>query len=577
MPLTPSTGDVVYAGYPSAFVRNFSRNTKKKLTFGIVKHLLWGDWIKVTDYDYATDPDAEGDLTDEEKDEIKERTEGMIPVRCRGQSGYMDPEDLQADALLEIVFLDVGQGDGALMITPDNKRYVIDAGKGDNMYRYLKWRFSDFDNSQHDFDALIITHPDNDHYLGFSDLVEDKEVQAGAIYHNGLMEQFSVNGTKQSGSESVRLGRRVEVRKQDFLTDLIQTDKNLRDFLADEEKRRWVSDSSNRPKQYPELLDKAVRGRRAGSTARRFPKIEMLSTRHGEIVDGKSYLPGFGPDNAKGCTIQVIGPIVEDADGGPALRTFTDKPRQTTTSMNAGKTKNGHSVLLKLNYGAVNLLFGGDLNSSAEMFLLSHYTGLDVYDAGEVSAADIIAAGRPIFQSDVAKACHHGSADFTDSFLGCINAAATVISSGDEESHAHPRSDTLGAIGHHGRGHRSLIFSTELARSTREYTDIDDIPAVKAEKLRSEAEREDDADKKAALLEEADRLDDQTRTRNVTVYGAINLRADKDKIVLAYMLEKPSKSRRWDIYTLESTNGGPLAYLPVKEAEKREEKRREDG
>ena len=42
------------------------------------------------------------------------------------------------EKMLEIIFVDVGQGDGALLVTPDDKKYVIDAGVGDNMYRYLK-------------------------------------------------------------------------------------------------------------------------------------------------------------------------------------------------------------------------------------------------------------------------------------------------------------------------------------------------------------------------------------------------------------------------------------------------------
>lgn len=57
----------------------------------------------------------------------------------------------------------------------------------------------------------------------------------------------------------------------------------------------------------------------------------------------------------------------------------------------------------------------------------------------------------------MAKACHHGSGDFRDDFLAGINALVTIISSGDNESYAHPRPDTLGAMGKAGRGTRPLI------------------------------------------------------------------------------------------------------------------------
>lgn len=221
-------------------------------------------------------------------------------------------------------------------------------------------------------------------------------------------------------------------------------------------------------------------------------------------------------------------------------------------------------------------MFGGDLNRSAEMFLLGHYTGLPVYDPTQVRTDEVVEAAKPTFRVDIAKSCHHGSADFTDHFLETVNAAATVISSGDNESYAHPRSDTLGALGHHGRGARSLIFSTELARSTNEFSHRKDSPWFQGTQLKAQAEAETDTAKKAALLKKAEGKFELDRKRNVTVYGAINIRSDGEKVVLAYMLEKPSKSRRWDIYTLESISGGVLQYKNVKDAEKDEEKRRKN-
>lgn len=568
-----SVGDIVYSGYPTAHVFNFARNSKKKLVLSRVKHLLWGDWTKISDYDYAQDAKADIRNTTE-RNFVKAETAGMIPVRVRGTSGYMRPEDLQKDRLLEIVFVDVGQGDGALLVTPDDKKFVIDAGVGDNMYRYLRWRFTGFTKAHTDFDGLIVTHPDKDHYFGFNSLVDDENVQATNFWHNGIVEQFGVTASgSQSSSSAKLLGPKKNSGGQGFLTGLIESDSALRSHLSDRD--RWVKKSTGKAKQYPDLLNGAQTAK-TSSGKRRFPNVAMLSTAHGEVHGGRSYLPGFGPNNATACIIEIIGPVIEpDGQDLPRLRVFSKKPMEKTVSLDTGKTKNGHSVLLTLVYKDLSILFGGDLNSAAEMFLLHHYTGLPVYDAGVVSSDDIVQAGRPVFGADIAKACHHGSADFTDVFLGCINPAATVVSSGDEESHAHPRSDTLGAIGHHGRGHRSLIFSTELARSTREYTKREDSPWFQAIQLEARAERETDEAQKAQLLKDAQELHELERKTNVTVYGSINLRSDGEKVVLAYMLEKPSKSRRWDVYTLESTNGGPLHYRPVKEAEAAEQERRE--
>ena len=576
MPKKLKTGDIAYAGYPTAHVYDFKRNSKKKLTFGKVKHLLWGDWVKVTDYDYPTSDNADI-KTKEQKyvtDKLAEESD-MIPVRVRGRSGYMYREDLQDNQLLEIVFVDVAQGDGSLLITPNDKKYVIDAGQTNHMHRYLSWRFRDFKKAKNDFDGLIVTHPDKDHYYGFNKLVDEPALRAKNIWHNGFVEQFKVSKGTQSTKDL--LGTSKISNGQRYIHGLVEDDEALKKLLRN--KDRWIKKSSGRPKQYPELLNAAVEAV-SKSNSRRFPNISMLSTKHGEIVDGKSYLPGFSPklSNKSGCIIEVIGPVVEpDSQGKNRLRTFSSEPAEKTTGISTSVTKNGHSILFKLTYNNLTIFFGGDLNSPAEMFLLQHYTGLDVYSPGVHTPESIAHAARPVFECDVTKNCHHGSADFTDNFLTALNPVATVISSGDAESHAHPRSDTLGAIGHHGRGERSLIFSTELARSTEELTKREQTPWYQALKLKAEAAASNNREEKTRLNEKARILEEKAATNNVTVYGAINFRSDGERVVMAYMLEKPSDSKRWDVYTMESKNGGKLFYVPVKEAKENEKSRRENA
>lgn len=123
------------------------------------------------------------------------------------------------------------------------------------------------------------------------------------------------------------------------------------------------------------------------------------------------------------------------------------------------------------------MLLGGDLNEPAEDHLMEHYTGANLpalrkalksTNAGQRQNSEnairaAVLQARTVFQTDIAKSCHHGSSDFTSEFMDALNPIATVISSGDEEPHCHPRPDTLGTIGKYSRGVRSLIFSTELA------------------------------------------------------------------------------------------------------------------
>ncbi len=134
---------------------------------------------------------------------------------------------------------------------------------------------------------------------------------------------------------------------------------------------------------------------------------------------------------------------------------------------------------------------------------------------------------------DIAKSCHHGSADFSIDFLKVLNPIATVISSGDDEPHCHPRPDTLGTIGKYSRGERSLIFSTELARSGKEFLDLS---------KRKET--------------------DSTLERVVTVYGMINVRTDGNQAIIAQKLERVVNSTKWDIHKLIwSEEKGEFEYI----------------
>ena len=178
-------------------------------------------------------------------------------------------------------------------------------------------------------------------------------------------------------------------------------------------------------------------------------------------------MPGFAPSDHRGYTVEVLGPVVEyDSE---------QKPRLRRISSAYGETKNGHSVILKLEYGDFKVLFGGDLNIPAEKFLLKHYTGREKFPSKK--SADylmMIQEAKPTFGAEVMKVCHHGSEKVTDAFLAAVNPACFVISSGDQEGHVHPRPDLLGRLGRFGRGESPVLLSTELQRSTRTHHQMPD-------------------------------------------------------------------------------------------------------
>jgi beta-lactamase superfamily II metal-dependent hydrolase len=415
--------------------------------------------------------------------------------------------------LLEVYFVDIGQGDGCMIITPDDKFILIDAGEQDNMHRFLKWKFNTKNPKlpplkiQH----TIISHSDSDHYQGFAPLFKDARFEFENVFHNGLIERVGDD----------LLGEIKDGYQQEVITN----DAELAAIINNPAKVGR--------KQYPNLL-KTVSNRGA--------KIRNLSQETG-------FLPEYEAD--KTLNIKVLGPLVEtDANGKRRMKRFE----------NDGKTKNGHSVVLKLEYKKVKILLGGDLNIPAENNLLEHYTGKNPTKLKENEVEEFLKKARETFQVDIAKSCHHGSADFTNLFMQSVNPAATVVSSGDDEPHAHPRPETLGAIGKFSRGERPLIFSTELARSAKEaikhpselHKEIDKLVAIKNEASNP------DVIAKITKMQADLKMKIQ---RTVTVYGMINLRTDGEKVVLAQRLEAKAARGDWDFVALTQNADGELEYV----------------
>ena len=483
-----------FAAYPSAVVYSKPNTTATK---NAVQHLLWGDWIS-----------------------LKDGVQGhWREVRARNVDGWMDVRDITEERLLEVNFVDIGQGDGCLVVTPEDKWLVIDAGERDNMYRFLRWRFGRF-QKEIAFESFFITHPDKDHYYGFKALLEHEKVRVGTLYHNGLVERKATDvlGPMKWKENGVT-----------YLDDIVTTKTRLRKIL-DQEKR------NNSRKLYSNLLRIAVEGGRVD-------EVRALSW-----LD--KFVPGYGPD--KDLQLKVLGPVPEEgSDGKWRLRKLGD----------TGVTKNGHSIVLRLQYKDVSVLLGGDLNIPAENYLLEHYTGKNPTAARGRALKELIGEARKVFGTDVAKACHHGSSDFSETFLKAVHPLATVISSGDGESHAHPRPDALGSFGLHGRGVRPLIFSTELARSSREIIKNPYRLRREIEELESKIETTTSSAIRKRSKKQLKEILDNVLQRSVATYGMITMRTDGKRVVMAQRLEKPrSKKSKWDIHRLVPNGSEGLAY-----------------
>jgi hypothetical protein len=120
------------------------KDTSKK-----VRQVLWGDRLQVD----AEEPDGWLRIVWSPKKDPK--------------TYFIPKADTQPARPLEIIFVDVGQGDGAVLFTPergaDERVIIIDAGEGDEMHRVLTGRFKGVE-TRFQFHAAVLTHPEHDHY-----------------------------------------------------------------------------------------------------------------------------------------------------------------------------------------------------------------------------------------------------------------------------------------------------------------------------------------------------------------------------------------------------------------------------
>ena len=92
----------------------------------------------------------------------------VFPLRYLSVLFSLPEVEARAERELALHFIDVGQGDAALIEFPDGKTLLIDGGgeESDALLRYLRALKIDT------LDYLLLTHPDSDHCGGLSDVLE---------------------------------------------------------------------------------------------------------------------------------------------------------------------------------------------------------------------------------------------------------------------------------------------------------------------------------------------------------------------------------------------------------------------
>ena len=242
-----------------------------------INHLIYGDWLRW----------------------LGETKGAWEKVRCRGDEGWIRNNLFGIERVLEVNFVDIGQGDGTHVVTPDDKVIVIDAGKTDNMYRFLSWRYnlrgrkvSGVDNvtpttpgaqAPLHIENAIISHPDLDHYYRFKSLFEHPKISFGTICHNGIVER-PVSKSDRAAVKNKKelrifydLGTAVKYDNgQTYLLDTIDSDRAMREL---------IKKHKDTPKKFLSTLRAAVENR-----ANKELKFKALSSRD-------KFLPGYEASN----------------------------------------------------------------------------------------------------------------------------------------------------------------------------------------------------------------------------------------------------------------------------------------
>lgn len=458
-----------------------------------IADLLWGDRVEVIS-DHGT----------------------FSKVRARGKTGFVKSSALGNKSLLEFYFCDVGQGDGVLIRFPDGRHILIDGGwprksqpTGKNAADFVDWKFAkDYREDKIKLDEIIVSHNDQDHYGGLWDLMNPNEtdeldltdVRVEKIYHAGLS-WWKDNGRWLGPSRNTPDGK--------MFTRL----------LDDRDSVRRATNGSGNPQlqgEWAKFMKVALKSKTLAGTP---TPIQRLSHETG-------YLPGYEPDGSKP-TVRILAPVEFSVSGKPAIRKFKGSNSKST---------NGNSILMRVDYKDARILMTGDLNTFSQQWLLKDYHGR-----------------HDEFECDVAKACHHGSGDVSHEFLSKLKPSATIISSGDNEGHDHPKPEIVAASALTGnisivddKVVTPLVYSTELARSTS----LGHVSKVRTTVSGSPVQEITGRDLKDVQITYKVKMAGDRRARTDRrpinkkpvvaglIYGLVNVRTDGKTILCATMDEK---------------------------------------
>lgn len=412
---------------------------------GYLHTLAWGDYVEEIDRTatririrtskFVTQPD--GSI-------VAQKSEAFIePTKSSGIKAADVLRPRNQSRVLKVNFVDVQQGDGAVIETHDGKVILVDGGDNQLFARYLAARFPGTSEARpKQVECILVTHGDADHFAGLVEIVKSETnrdprkrlfIAPKRVYHNGLVKRPAKDAGGAAISETAMLGKTRQVGGRTIITGLVENLLKVPEADMNLPFRKWKD----------ALLHWNKRR-----------KIQFRALQLGDD-DAFDFL------DVPGLEMSVLGPIPVATNGGTGLP-FLGKPPKgprighesleletdVFKGASASHTINGHSIVFRLSYGGFSFLLAGDLNDESGRKLAR------MHQSGDIN-----------LRSDVFKVPHHGSADFSGALFQMVSPVVSVVSSGDESArkeYIHPRATLMGAIGRFSRVEEPLVFVTEL-------------------------------------------------------------------------------------------------------------------